>query len=586
MAYFIRNMTKHKNMLTAGILLAAGRSKRMRQPKLLIPLMNKPLILHSLTPLLKSNLQHVILVLGTHHKDILQLLPVSLKLTVVVNQSCEEGMSSSIKSAIPYLYERTKAIMIALADNPSLSETIINKLLEEADKTTKNIIAPQKQGKMGHPVIFKKKYFPSISQLKGDEGGKLIIEQNPEDLLLIEIDSDAIFTDIDTPEDLKTFTWFSSCDLFKPPKEKMEAMELQHLFLNIHERLLQGELVASATIVAVKGSTPRDVGAKMLIFSNGQTFGTVGGGCGEAEVLRKARWAIHEEKPTNIKVDLTEDPVVDNLKICGGIMYIFIDIWSKEDLPITSTILDYAKQEKEVALATILESGKKLLTDGKSILAKTIKDCGADEVIASTAQIMLASEKISLEKITFQNNNTMEVFFETIVSSPILIIVGAGHIAQPLVTFGKLLGFKVAVIDDRPEYANNERFPNADIVEVLELSNNLKLNITRKTYLVLVTRGHRYDEDVLRQTLDSPAAYIGMIGSRRRIKAIFKDLLEEGYRKEQLDKVYAPIGLDIGAQTPSEIALAIMAEIVNIRRGGKAQSLKNQKINNQSLKVW
>lgn len=199
-------MTKHKDMRTTGILLAAGRSKRMRQPKLLIPLMNKPLILHSLTPLLKSNLQHVILVLGTRHKEILQLLPASLKLTVVVNQSCEEGMSSSMKSAIPYLYEQTEAIMIALADNPSLSETIINKLLEEADKTTKNIIAPQKQGKRGHPVIFKKKYFPSISQLKGDEGGKSIIEQNQEDLLLIEIDSNEIFTDIDTPEDLKAFT--------------------------------------------------------------------------------------------------------------------------------------------------------------------------------------------------------------------------------------------------------------------------------------------------------------------------------------------------------------------------------------------
>jgi xanthine dehydrogenase accessory factor len=171
-----------------------------------------------------------------------------------------------------------------------------------------------------------------------------------------------------------------------------------------------------------------------------------------------------------------------------------------------------------------------------------------------------------------------EVFFDVIPAIRKVIIVGAGHLAIPLVKFAKILGFHITVIDDRVMYANRERFPDVDEVLVGDMAETLRgIDISSNTYVILITRGHQFDEPCLRAIIRSPAKYIGMIGSRRRIKACFirfRD--EEGIPEELLKKVYAPIGLDIKAESPEEIALAIIAEIIKVRRGGTAQSLSER----------
>jgi xanthine dehydrogenase accessory factor len=157
---------------------------------------------------------------------------------------------------------------------------------------------------------------------------------------------------------------------------------------------------------------------------------------------------------------------------------------------------------------------------------------------------------------------------------PRLIVVGAGHIAVPLARFAKALDFEVVVIDDRASFASRERFPDADQVVVDDFQRAIEAQpITPWTYLVLVTRGHEHDEATLQRVVTSPAPYIGMIGSRRRVLLVFQRLAQQGVPDHFLDRIYAPIGLDIGARTPEEIALAIMAEIVNVRRRGRAPSL-------------
>jgi len=168
----------------------------------------------------------------------------------------------------------------------------------------------------------------------------------------------------------------------------------------------------------------------------------------------------------------------------------------------------------------------------------------------------------------------VELFIEVAVPSPSLLIIGAGHIGQSLSRMGKLVGFRVVVLDDRPDFANVERFPEADEVIAADFAETLRdYPITDTTYVVVATRGHRYDEQSLRQVINSSAAYIGMIGSRRRVATVLRHLAEEGYPPERLRQVYSPIGLDIGGETPEEIALSIMAEIVQVRRGGRGQSL-------------
>jgi xanthine dehydrogenase accessory factor len=168
----------------------------------------------------------------------------------------------------------------------------------------------------------------------------------------------------------------------------------------------------------------------------------------------------------------------------------------------------------------------------------------------------------------------IEVYVEPYAPAPSIVVCGAGHIAVPLAVMAKQAGFHVTVIDDRADYANRRRFPTADEVVADSFADALsQISIASTTAIVLVTRGHRQDWDCLRVVIDSRAGYIGMIGSRRRVKAAMMGLEAEGFSAERLARVAAPIGLDIGAETPEEIAVAILAEIVLTRRGGTGRPL-------------
>ena len=172
----------------------------------------------------------------------------------------------------------------------------------------------------------------------------------------------------------------------------------------------------------------------------------------------------------------------------------------------------------------------------------------------------------------------LDVFFEAILPDETLVILGAGHIASPLCQMAKILGFRVVVIDDREDFANVERFPFADQVlagPFEEILQDFSLNY--HTYMVLVTRGHLSDKECLRQIIGKPLAYLGIIGSMRRLTGVFRLLEKEGYDRAMLDKVHGPIGLPIGAQTPEEIAVSIISEMISVRYQGPEWSLSLKK---------
>jgi xanthine dehydrogenase accessory factor len=246
-------------------------------------------------------------------------------------------------------------------------------------------------------------------------------------------------------------------------------------------RMNKGEIIALVTVVQTEGSTPREVGAKMIVNKNGLIAGTIGGGVTEGKVIEEVKQALKEGKGKLLTYRLTkEQAALDEGAICGGEMKVFIDIL----------------QPKEEVL-----------------------------------------------------------------------IFGAGHIAVCVSKLAKMVGFKVTIIDDRKEFANQDRFPWADEIIVEEIEDSLiQLNITSSTYIIVLTRGHLKDEDVLASVIRSGAVYIGMIGSRKKNATIFQHLIKKGISQEELNKVHAPIGIVIKAQTPEEIAVSIMAEIIQIRR--------------------
>jgi xanthine dehydrogenase accessory factor len=253
---------------------------------------------------------------------------------------------------------------------------------------------------------------------------------------------------------------------------------------------------------------------------------------------------------------------------------------------LSKELVEISERGIAAVLATVIEvegnhrvqPGAKCLVRDGEVQAETIGDAGVVQAIVRESAIHLQEEKSKLVSLHVPDDGgKLEVFFEVMPAPPKLIVVGAGHIAVPLVKIAKVLDFYVTVVDDRLLYANRERFPDADEVLVGDMAQMLKeMPMTSSCYIVLITRGHKYDEPCLREIIHSQAKYIGMIGSKRRIKACFQRFRdEEKIAEEVIERVYAPIGLDIATETPAEIALSILGEIIKVRRGGSAASLSD-----------
>lgn len=343
---------------------------------------------------------------------------------------------------------------------------------------------------------------------------------------------------------------------------------------------------AMVTITGVKGSTPRKPGAKMLVLPDGQVFGTIGGGCGEAEVRRESLNALSGLTPAKYNVNMTNDLAEEEGMVCGGIMEVLIDIinpGANEEKELLNSYLSSLEAGEEPVLVTVTgapgESGllgrKLFLTAG----GRRHGDLGRKglNVLAGEWAVEVRSEG-KLRKFTVPVDSgqpEIEILLEPAPAPVELLILGGGHIAQPLAAMANILGYRITVVDDRPAFANSARFPGADRVICQDFVQALRgFEISPRTFVVIVTRGHRHDKLCLREVASRPAAYVGMIGSRRRVKALLSELEEEGIPPESLARVYSPIGLDIAAETPEEIAAGILAELINVHRGGRARSLK------------
>jgi xanthine dehydrogenase accessory factor len=251
---------------------------------------------------------------------------------------------------------------------------------------------------------------------------------------------------------------------------------------------------------------------------------------------------------------------------------------------LSEELVKIAEQGEAAVLVTVVEitgdvqiqpGAKCLIREGKA-LVDTIGDARVVDALVRESDSHARAEKSQLVSLAIPDSTIkLDVFFEVMPAPPRLIVVGAGHIAVPLVRIAKVLDFHVTVIDDRLLYANRERFPDADEVLTGDMAQMLKeMTLTPSCYIVLITRGHAYDEPCLRNIIHSNAKYIGMIGSRRRIKACFQRFRdEEKVTEDAIERIYAPIGLDIATETPAEIAVSILGEVIKIRRGGKAASL-------------
>jgi xanthine dehydrogenase accessory factor len=357
------------------------------------------------------------------------------------------------------------------------------------------------------------------------------------------------------------------------------------MYRKIRDLLQAGQAVAVATVTASRGSTPREVGAKMLVVGEGQIVGTVGGGCGEAQVLWDAVRCLSEARPMMSIVDLTGEITEESPTNCGGIMDVFIDPMLPCDTARAglssarvAEILTRAMDAHEPVILATLVSSPDPVRFPMGIRAAVwssrqegIERLPAGPVILESATQAMAEHRSRRISVPIGGSGVdASVFLEVVAPPEELVIVGAGHIAVPLARMAKILDFRVTVVDDRSAFANPARFPDADRVIAADIEKTLAdLRVGPRTYLVLVTRGHALDQAALMQVIHQPAAYIGMIGSQRRVRAVFNYLRGMGVSEEHIQRVYAPIGLSIGAETPAEVAASILGELVAVRRKGR-----------------
>ncbi len=249
-------------------------------------------------------------------------------------------------------------------------------------------------------------------------------------------------------------------------------------------------------------------------------------------------------------------------------------------------LLNRVEREETVALVTVLETkgsapgkaGFKMLVDADGQTLGTVGGGLLEATVIKDAMEAMQERKSRLLSYTLDRDRAgglgmicggeAKVFIDVIAAPETLLIAGAGHVAQPLAAMGAILGFKVVVVDDREDFCNSERFPTASRCLVGDIGELLAAEkITARTYIVIITRGHLYDQVALEKTINSPASYIGMIGSRKKVKTIFNELRQKGVAEEKIARVYAPIGLEIGAKTAEEIAVSILAEIIAHKYG-------------------
>jgi xanthine dehydrogenase accessory factor len=318
-------------------------------------------------------------------------------------------------------------------------------------------------------------------------------------------------------------------------------MTVLQCFQQLAQALTQGPAVL-ATVVSVRGSVPREQGAKLIVNAQGQAFNTIGGGAGEAKVLRQAQAVLETGKKQFVDIDLSGSPQRQTQGVCGGHMRVWLERW-----------------QGEAAISLVNEIVQRLKL-GRSLTLIT--------PFASDHAPYLASKAVQL--------NPADAFVETLQPPPTLLIVGAGHVGLQLARVAHLIGFDIAVQDDRPEWANASHYPQASYILAEPIDQAIAaLAHHQNLYAALVTRGSTYDIAALHVLLQRPVPcrYIGLIGSTKRIRQVYHALEQRGISRQTLSTLYGPIGLDIGALTPAEIAVSIGAELIMVQRGGTGRSL-------------
>ena len=362
--------------------------------------------------------------------------------------------------------------------------------------------------------------------------------------------------------------------------------EIKDIITAFDEAVRQGKQTALATVVHVDGSSYRRAGARMMITDDGQLTGAISGGCLEGDALRKALLVIREQKPMLVTYDTTDE---DDAKLgvglgCNGIIHILIEPLAAGSGHPVALFKKMLARRQQAVLATLFS-----LQNRKKEQPGTCLLCLPDEVIhlhssepalqnallADVEEVMRC--QVSADRSYTANDQQYTAFIECIQPAVQLIAIGGGNDVVPLVYMADMMGWECTVVDGRANYATRARFPAARQVLVAKPADVLdRLTVDSRTVFALMTHNYNYDLALLQQLIFQPVPYIGVLGPKKKLDRMLEELRQQGIHpnQAQMEKIFGPVGLDIGAETAEEIALSIIAEIKAVLSGKNAGSLR------------
>jgi xanthine dehydrogenase accessory factor len=362
---------------------------------------------------------------------------------------------------------------------------------------------------------------------------------------------------------------------------------MRELLPELIEALDQGRPCVYCAVVETRGSTPQKAGASMLVSPDGSQLGTLGGGCVEAEVKQRALRVLADGtgRPEMLTFCLDDNYGWDDGLICGGRMTILADpLASPRSGDFYRRLHDLVEagqgctQAVAIAATLDLSPGDRFLFDAAGqLVAQTTEKDVPDDIVRSLSPVDERPAPMSRHGIAYL----------PVLPRITLLIVGGGHVGQAVARLASEVDFDLWVLDDRAAYVTAERFPTAQrwlVGEIGPMLRQLAPTLTPSTYCLIVTRGHSHDEEALYHLVTTRAGYVGMIGSKRKIKLIFEDLLAKGLTMDTLARVHAPLGLEIGSQTVPEIAISIVAELIACRNLGSTEPRPRGRVQVETLR--
>lgn len=342
---------------------------------------------------------------------------------------------------------------------------------------------------------------------------------------------------------------------------------MRDIFPQLIEWLEAGERIALAAVIQTWGSSPRPVGARMAITSSGKVYGSVSGGCVEAAVFQTAAEVLRSGTPQLLHFGVGDETAWEVGLACGGTIEVFVKPLERE---VTYALQAALKKPAAVADLMIVRGPPPLL--GSEALFASDRKLAGDLEPGLERQALEISRQALQEgrsgRYPLEGGELLEAFVDVIPPAPTLVMVGGVHIAIALAAIARTLGYRTVIIDPRRVFGSPERFEHADeLIEAWPEEAFSRMELTGGTAISMLTHDPKIDDPALKIALASEAFYVGALGSRSTQAARRLRLLEAGLTTAQLGRLHGPIGLDIGAETPEEIALAIMAEVVAARRG-------------------